>query len=334
MVTAAFTGHTLMRFVLLSALALLSACVTPPDVQVPPFARIPYEAISRDAVVAIALREWRLFGSQVDGSSGPHQPALPEDKPERQQGLWQRIGEYWWLGTNAGAREAAWTGRHGTDGIAFPASMDGRYAWSAAFVSYVMRLAGAGARFPYSASHSDYIDIAKKMAVGLTTGWLIVAERPEGYAPQPGDLICFGRGSANGLHYDDLPAGQFPGHCDIVVDITLPLQIAVVGGNIDDSVTLKHVPVTQDGRLAAPDGQIVDSRYQWMVVLRLLLTAPVAQFSVVATAVPSPSSRMRRRDGPARLPAPRIHPRRCKRAGNRPPAPPAPRRDCAGRCGR
>ena len=54
------------------------------------------------------------------------------------------------------------------------------YAWSAAFVSYVMRIAGAGARFPYSASHSDYIDIAKQMTLHHATGWLISAERPGG----------------------------------------------------------------------------------------------------------------------------------------------------------
>ena len=44
----------------------------------------------------------------------------------------------------------------------------------------------------------------------------------------------------------------------------------MVGGNVDDAVTMKHVPVTQDGRLATPDGQILDPRYKWMVVLRLL----------------------------------------------------------------
>ena len=42
---------------------------------------------SRDAVVAIALREWRLFGSPVDDDPpGSYRPATPEDKPERQQG--------------------------------------------------------------------------------------------------------------------------------------------------------------------------------------------------------------------------------------------------------
>jgi hypothetical protein len=133
-----------------------------------------------------------------------------------------------------------------------------------------MRIAGAGTRFPYSATHSDYIDIAKQMTLHRATGWLIAAERPEAYAPLPGDLICFGRGSARDLRYDDLPAGQFPAHCDIVVDSAAPGQISVVGGNVDDTVTLTHVPVTPDGRLATPDGQIVDSRYQWMVVLRLI----------------------------------------------------------------
>ena len=88
------------------------------------------------------------------------------------------------------------------------------------------------------------------MKLGQTSGWLIVAEPPEAYAPRPGDLICLGRGGARDLRYDDLPAGHFPGHCDIVVDTSVPGQISVVGGNVDDAVTLKHVPVAPDGRLA------------------------------------------------------------------------------------
>jgi hypothetical protein len=274
-----------MRFqhgLALLALGWVAACAPPPpppppDAHVPPFARVPYEAISRQAVVAIALREWRLFGSPVDDNPpGAYKPATPQDKPERQEGLWQRVGEYWWLAMNAGAQEAAWTGEHDASGQVFPASEDGNYAWSAAFVSYVMRIAGAGPHFPYSASHSDYIDIAKQQALGKTSGWLVIAQRPEAYAPQPGDLICLGRASARDLRYDDLPAGHFPGHCDIVVDTSVPGQIAVVGGNVDDAVTMKHVPLTPDGKLATPDGQVLDTRYPWMVVLQLLAGAPVA----------------------------------------------------------
>jgi len=200
-----------------------------------------------------------------------------EDKPEREPGLWQRIGEYWWEGMASGTRESAWTGKHDANGLVFPASVDGEYAWSAAFISYVMRIAGAGAGFPYAADHARYIDIGKKMALGRTSGWLIAAERPAAYAPQPGDLICTGRGAAGALTYDDLPAGHFPAHCDIVVDTAVPGQISVIGGNVDDAVTLKHVPVTPDGRLASPDGVALDTRYPWMVVLRLLVpAAPVS----------------------------------------------------------
>ena len=270
----------MVRALGLLALPLLSACVPPqpPASQIPPFARAPYEPLSRDAVAAIALREWRLFGSPVDDNppGTSYRPAAPEGKPERQQGLWQRVGEYWWLAMNPGAPEAAWTGMHDQRGVIFPASEDGNYAWSAAFVSYVMRIAGAGAHFPYSASHADYINLAKEMKLGQVSGWAIVAERPEDYAPRPGDLICLGRGGARDLRYDDLPAGHFPGHCDIVVDSSVPGQISVVGGNVDDSVTLKHVPVTTEGKLVTPDGLVVDSRYPWMVVLRLAVGSPVA----------------------------------------------------------
>ena len=78
----------------------------------------------------------------------------------------------------------------------FPAGQDGEYAWSATFISYVMRIAGAGAHFPYAADHAEYINIAKQMATGAASGWVVSAERPSAYAPQPGDLICMGRGKA------------------------------------------------------------------------------------------------------------------------------------------
>ena len=260
----------------LALLAGLAACAVPPAAHVPPFARVPYETISRRTIVAITLREWRLWGSRVDDAPPDQRPPPPPDaKPERWPGLWQQVGEYWWLGMNAGTRESRWTGKHDAAGRVFASDLDWRYAWSAAFVSYVMRISGAGPRFPYSDAHATYIDIAKEMTDGTTTGWLIAAARPDAYAPQPGDLICMGRGHAAGLTYDDLPAGRFPSHCDIVVATAAPgaavPALTVVGGNVDDAVTMKHVPVTANGRLAGPDGQVLDSRYPWMVVLRLLL---------------------------------------------------------------
>src|SRR4051812_1084730 len=164
-----------------------------PDRHVPPFARIPYEAFSRQTVVAVALREWRLFGQPVN-EEPPDQATLIAAKPERQPGLWQRVGEYWWLGLDADAPESGWTGKHDGEGQRFPAEQDGDYAWSAAFISYVMRIAGAARRFPYAADHAEYINAARRVALGAGESWLVTSERPEAYAPREGDLICFGRG--------------------------------------------------------------------------------------------------------------------------------------------
>ncbi len=244
--------------------------------QVPPFARMGYEPFSRASVAAIALREWRLFGQLVDDDPpGTRPPPLPEDKPERMPGLWQRVGEYWWLGLDPSERESGWTGKHDGTGSEFPANEDGSYAWSAAFVSYVMRIAGAGTRFPYAPNHSDYINAAADPAQRQAGLWAVVAERPESYAPLPGDLICVGRGKSARLRFDDLPTAQFPGHCDIVVD-RAPGMLSVIGGNVDDAVTMKHVPVTPDGKLATLDGEVIDTRYPWFVVLRVLYDAPVS----------------------------------------------------------
>ena len=96
----------------------------------------------------------------------------------------------------------------------------------------------------------------------------IRAERPETYAPRAGDLICMGRERSADLRYDDLPA-RFAGHCDLVVEVA-PGVLTVVGGNVDDAVTAKHVPVTGQGTLATADGRVLDVRYPWFVVVRVL----------------------------------------------------------------
>ena len=234
-----------------------------PSPNVPDFATKPYAPFSRAAAVAIAYREWRLFGQPVDDDPpGTRPPPPPDLKPERIEGLWQRIGEYWWIGMEPARLEAAWTGKHDAFGTVFDASDDSDYAWSAAFVSYVMRTAGAGERFPYSPSHSTYINAAARHEPGLA----LDAQSADRYAPQPGDLICTSR-TARALRFADLPAGSYPSHCDIVVDRT-PGSLTVLGGNVDDAVTMKHVPTTIDGRLS-DGGRPIDTRYDWFVVLRV-----------------------------------------------------------------
>jgi len=232
----------------------LAGCAAPQAV--PDFAAKPYVPFNREDAVAIALREWRLFGGLTDEPNSP-EPLAP--KPERAAGLWERVGEYWWIGIRGEGREARWTGKHDEGGRIFPAADDERYAWSAAFVSYVMRIAGAGDRFPYSPNHAGYINAA---ASGRSP--LLRAHAPEGYAPKPGDLICFGRDWASGVTVGDLPTrGYWPGHCAIVVARRGP-ALDAVGGNDHDAVTMDHIATNPDGGLSSEDGAL-----RWPIVIEV-----------------------------------------------------------------
>lgn len=236
----------------------------------PPFARVPYEPFTRADAVAIAVQEWQRFGEHVDDNPPPRyglEMTLATD-PARAPGHWERIGEYWWLGQDSDRRQSAWTGMHDEYGRVFGLGISEYFAWSAAFISYVMRTAGAGARFPYSPSHSTYINIAKEMRLGRTHGWAVIAERLNEYAPVPGDLICTSRDNSR-MTFAKLPRAHFAAHCDIVVARN-GAWLSVIGGNVDHTVTMKHVPVTTYGMMAEPDGHVLDTRYPWFVVIRIL----------------------------------------------------------------
>jgi hypothetical protein len=234
----------------------------PPDEHLPPYVRNQFEPFSRTNAIAIAQREWRAFGSLVDDA--PPGGGLPKSlRPDDQPGLWQRVADYWWFSQDFGAPQGQWSSRYNENGTPYSSTAP---AWSAAFISYIMRTSGAGSRFPYTPLHADYINAAAR------NEGVLHAERPETYAPQPGDLICLGRGSAHDMRYNELPTTRFFGHCDIVTE-AVPGQLTVIGGNVAAAVTVKHVPTTPSGMLATPDGQIVDTRYPWFVVLRIAYDA-------------------------------------------------------------
>jgi Uncharacterized protein conserved in bacteria (DUF2272) len=246
-----------LRAPCLGLLILFLAGCEPPDADAPPFARVPYQPFSRAAAIAIAIDEWQLWGSRVDDNPLAYRPSSPQAIPERQQGFWQRVGEYWWQGMNAGGRDARLTGKYIGPGRVFPVSEKGDYAWSAAFISYVMRIAGAGREFPYAPDHAAYINAAVRGKSPLLT-----AENPATYAPQPGDLICFARTWAGNLRFQDLPTkGFFPAHCGIVTGISAS-GVDMVGGNVDNAVVLTHIAATSDGKLS---NQFIP----WLVILRV-----------------------------------------------------------------
>ena len=262
------------------ALGLLAACAAPQkpppppspaaippttylDAHIPPFDRVPYEPFSRVAAIEIAEGEWRAFKSPI------YTPGeIETEDEERENGLWQRVGLYWWLALDPRWYEQRWTGKHDENGQEFPLSEDGNYAWSAVFIGYVMRLAGAGNKFVYSIDHADYINAARRHGAGEEPGLAITAEPPESYAPRLGDLICEWRSGVR-VTFADLPTTQrFPSHCDILVGKE-PGLIDGIGGNVNDAVAMEKVPVTADGHLANPDGTILDPDRPWFVVIKV-----------------------------------------------------------------
>jgi hypothetical protein len=275
------------RPVVLALIALLplAGCGKPqptrtvdPLVHVPDFARKPFAPFSAAEAIAIATREWRAWGQLVDDDPPETRPPVPAAfKPERMAGMWQRVGEYWWLGQDASRSESAWTGRTDEFGTVFDAGGDAAFAWSAAFISYVMRTAGAGPRFPYSPAHATYINAARQMSMGTATNWALSAESALLAAPRPGDLICAGRANARAMVFEDLPTGNFPSHCDLVA-ANDGAALSVIGGNVDDAVVMKHIPLTIDGRIADP-------RYPWFVVIRVLYDVPLGPMPM-ASALP------------------------------------------------
>lgn len=244
---------------------------------VPDFASRNFTPFNRQDVVAIAMREWRLFGSPVNDDN-PEQRPEPQTaavKPERAPGLWQRVGEYWWIGMDPDMTEVSWTGKHDGNGQLTDFVHDGNYAWSAAFISYVMRVAGANSRFPYSPNHSTYINAA---ASGQSP--VLRARNPAHYAPKTGDLICVGRGRAKTtVKFSSLPTSYgFPAHCGYVVATNqngqpFGHQLSIIGGNIDDAVALTHVPTDTEGKISASSGKSYDQRYPWCAVLEVLYDA-------------------------------------------------------------
>lgn len=127
-----------------------------------------------------------------------------------------------------------------------------RTYWSAAFISYVMRRAGAGTRFRYSAAHVDYCAAAKRNRLRGDTANPFWLYRPREYAPQVGDLLCNAR-DGSGVTYDNVDDGRpKASHCDVVV-AREPGRVWVVGGNVDDTVARRAVATDVQGKVSATD---------------------------------------------------------------------------------
>jgi len=179
----------------------------------------------------LATDEWSFFGNQTYDLSGKKNH---EGHTEGENNYYERVGLYWSEGTN-------------TQGI------DGRnhdQYWSATFISWVLKKAGAGTRFRYSIKHSVFIsqgirDFLQKR--GDAGYWAVrLGDAP----PALGDIVCWTR--ENGVDYDHQNNGSYAGHSDIVVAVESD-QIWVIGGNVGNSVTRR--PLRLVGGVLTPTEQ-------------------------------------------------------------------------------
>ena len=175
----------------------------------------PRKSSFQKKIIDIANQEWS------DWSKGQ----AKEDDPN----MLDRLTKYW---ESVGWKRSQWT----------PTGK----AWSAAFISYVIKKGGAGDNFVYDASHSDYIrDAVKNRKENNKNPFK--AYRLAEKAPQEGDMICYSRMSQTDL-YDQ--TSSYKSHCDIVVKKNSN-SIDVIGGNVSHTVGKKTVPLNSDGTVKA-----------------------------------------------------------------------------------
>ncbi|MCW5771935.1 MAG: DUF2272 domain-containing protein, partial [Rhodospirillaceae bacterium] len=194
------------------------------------------ETTFRRRVVDVAMSEWRRWGSQALHRRGPK---------ENDRGFRELVSRYWLVA----------------------AGRSSRAAWSGAFVSYVLKEAGAEGSWPSTGSHAYYIRWATENRQKRTGHFW--ARRLSEYAPKPGDLVC--NSLVGGVSYDHQPNGSYASHCDIVVDVR-PGWIAVIGGNLSNSVAKRALMTDSGGHLINPQPRAFDpSVRNWFAVIETRL---------------------------------------------------------------
>lgn len=136
--------------------------------------------------------------------------------------------------------------------------------WSAAFISFCFKGAGAAKKFPYASGHFGYCSSILKS----TGKYPLTLGDPGSTQLQAGDLLWAARTGGNcpkpPTSYTKAVAALksgawFCSHSDIVVAVR-PGEVDVIGGNVSNSVT-KVTYVTAGGC-------IHDARHDWIGVVR------------------------------------------------------------------
>lgn len=126
------------------------------------------------------------------------------------------------------------------------AAFQSLHPWSAVFISWVLKTAGAGGGFLYSRAHQSYIRAAHRSRMDGNTTSVFWAYRATELAPQVGDLVCASRANS-GATFDNIVETQLRAtHCDIVTEVR-PGELRVIGGNLSQSVGAKKIRTQPNG---------------------------------------------------------------------------------------
>lgn len=188
--------------------------VTPPSpYNPPPSSGSPVSGSLRGNLVSIALQEWNRWSQGSTKESSSSMQAVLKD--------------YWITGT-------------GSD-----YGYVNNFAWSSAFISWVVKKAGGGTNFRYSGAHTTYTYFAKQNRLQNNSN-PFKAYRINEKKPEPGDIIV--KNYSGSFTYDNLQPDKSGTHGDIVVKVNSG-SIEVIGGNLSDSVSKNTYYLTSGGYL-------------------------------------------------------------------------------------
>lgn len=134
-----------------------------------------------------------------------------------------------------------------TLGLAFPGVST---AWSAVFVSWCAKTAGATAEeFPFAIAHSRFIHAF--IANAAAERGVFRAHPIDRYAPKVGDIVHNNRGGASYDYAFAATHSRYASHTAVVVregvDARGRRYVETIGGNESDSVGLKRIKLSANG---------------------------------------------------------------------------------------
>ncbi|XQM35685.1 DUF2272 domain-containing protein [Cupriavidus sp. H19C3] len=293
-------GRLFQAVLTVSAVAVLCGCATPIKPARPQAAPLPDReqiattpgATPRERIVEIAREEWQRWGGQVvrigrDDTAcvtrsplpAPLIPALdadaggadtagaPSADTEADAGNDPNCIRFPdGTGMEATAQGCAMAQRYWHIVGQSPNCQQitqGAWAWSAVFISWVMRKAGLDERqFLTGQSHSMYVVDARD---GILPAPAFHIE-PVPALPRPGDVICAARGRDKYIEDpSEIRFGTTPMHCDIVVEVDpAAREVRAIGGNVQQSVSMDVIELGDSGKL----DPFTNSHTPWLLIMR------------------------------------------------------------------